>query len=67
MLLIDVNNRNPPAFHRPRLIHRTGRVSLLVLAMAAVMVIGGIAVAGFGIIIILSAIREGKSGISPIC
>ena len=55
----------PPASFRA--IRHTGRVSLVVLALAAIMVVGGIAVGTFGVSIILKAIREGDMGLSPLC
>ena len=55
----------PPAPFRA--IRHTGRVSLVVLALAAIMVVGGIAVGTFGVSIILKAIREGDMGLTPLC
>lgn len=48
-------------------IRRTGRVSLVVLALAAVMLIGGLAVGGFGITIIMDAVKTGNLGTLPLC
>ena len=50
-----------------RAIRRTGRVSLVVLALAAVMLIGGLAVGGFGITIIMDAVKTGNLGTLPLC
>ncbi len=49
------------------LIRRTGRVSIVVIALSVVMVIGGLAVAGFGVVIVMDAVREGKLGPSALC
>ena len=50
-----------------RAIRRTGRISLVVLALAAIMIIGAGAVGGFGITIIIEAIRDGKTGLTRLC
>ena len=54
-----------PPLHRA--IRRTGRVSLVVLALATVMIIGIGAVGGFGVTIILAALKAGDMGLTPLC
>ena len=50
-----------------RAIKRSGRVSLVVLSLAAVMVIGCVAVGAFGTMIVLDTIRRGEYGPSHLC
>ena len=57
----------PSSPHSHRAIRRTGRVSLVVLALATVMIIGIGAVGGFGVTIILAAIKAGDMGLTPLC
>jgi hypothetical protein len=43
------------------------RVSLVVLALATVMLIGGLAVGGFGVVIVIDAVESGELGPTPLC
>ena len=57
----------PPAPTRSGAIRRTGRTSLVVLSLATVMVIGGVAVGVLGAISITASIRDGDMGLNDVC
>jgi hypothetical protein len=50
-----------------RIVRRTGRVSLLVLSMAVVMLVGGGAVGGFGVVTIIQAVKNNHLGPTQLC
>jgi uncharacterized membrane protein YfcA len=49
------------------IVRRTGRVSLLVLSMAVVMLVGGGAVGGFGVVTIIQAVKNNHLGPTQLC
>ncbi len=56
-----------PYTHGRDAIRRTGRVSLVVFSLAAIMVLGGVTVGVLGVLRIVSSVREGRMGFQDVC